>query len=160
MFVHVDGKIIYCNVAAMNKFGYDDMSELYGKDSRALVYEGGHALMAERRKKRLAEGGASAPEEFRFVRRDGSVFYGETSAAPVTWQGKAAAIVAMVDLTERRKAEEALRERRTLSHAPEYSARWCPHKQRQPRPDRHPRLIRSPLQLHPVIGCFAASLPA
>lgn len=81
MFVHLDGKIIYCNVAAMEKFGYDDISELHGKDSRALVYEGNHALMAERRKKRLVEGGASAPEEFRYVRRDSSVFYGETSAA-------------------------------------------------------------------------------
>lgn len=49
MFVHLDGKIIYCNVAAMDKFGYEDMSKLYGKDSRALVYEGDHALMAERR---------------------------------------------------------------------------------------------------------------
>lgn len=110
MFVHVDGKVIYCNVAAMEKFGYDDMAELYGVNSRALVYEGDHALMEERRKKRIAEGGASAPEEFRYVRRDGSIFYGETSAAPFNWQSKDAAIVAMVDLTERRKAEQALRE--------------------------------------------------
>ena len=110
MFVHVDGKIVYCNVAAMEKFGYDDFAELKGEDSRALVHAEDHALMEERRKKRIAEGGASTPEEFRYVRRDGTIFYGETSAAPFTWQGKNAAIVAMVDLTERRKAEQALRE--------------------------------------------------
>ncbi|MGB0631314.1 MAG: PAS domain S-box protein [Alphaproteobacteria bacterium] len=110
MFVHADGRIIYCNAAALKKFGYVDMAELYGQDSQILVHESQHALLAERRQKRIEAGAPNTPEEFRFVRRDGSELYGETAAAPVNWQGQEAAIVGIVDLTERRKSEQALRE--------------------------------------------------
>jgi len=108
LFVHIDGRIAYCNEAALEKFGYDDIDELYGKDSRILVHESQHALVEERRKKRIAAGAPNKLEEFRFVRRDGTELLGETAAAPVTWEGKQAAIVGIVDLTERLKAEEAV----------------------------------------------------
>lgn len=110
MMVHVRGKIIYANSAMLNKFGYDELDDVVGVYSWDLVHESQRDQIRGVRIKQTDAGNRNAPREFRFVCKDGSVFPGEAAAAPFMWNGQNAAIVGIVDLTERKNTEVALRD--------------------------------------------------
>ena len=65
----------------------------------------------------LLEGRLETYENCPFLRKDGSVFYVDISAKPITYHGRRSLIGFFRDITERKQAQEALeRERRTLQH--------------------------------------------
>ena len=55
--------------------------------------------------------GDKAPERYEFqgVRKDGAIIWLENTATVVTWNGSPAILSTVIDITERRQAEEALR---------------------------------------------------
>ncbi len=101
-----------CNPAASQLFGYD-REEMLGRTT-AFLHVDDQAL-AEFRKvlfKAVEEQGFLNQFEFRMKRRDGTIFPTEHSVMPIEdAHGKQSGWVSLVrDITERKQAEEALRE--------------------------------------------------
>ena len=113
MIVHVDGGIVYANAAMLEKFGYDDLTDVVGVKSWDIVHQSQRDSIRNGRMRRTDAGERNAPLEFRFICADGSEFHGEAAAAPFIWNGQNAAIVGIVDLTDRKKIELALRDSET-----------------------------------------------
>ena len=106
-----DGGLVYVNEAFATLFGYDDPAPLLALDDLATLY-----AQPERRDemvRKVHEHGAFHGEEVKFRRADGSTFWGLLSARTVydddgTVQYRDGAVM---DITARKQAEEALRER-------------------------------------------------
>lgn len=113
MVVHVEGRIIYANAAMLRKFGYASLDAVIGIHSWDIVHESQRDQIRNKRMHRANSGNLNAPREYRFIRADGTEFTGESAAAPLMWNGQKAAIVGIVDLTERKQTEAALRENET-----------------------------------------------
>jgi len=109
ILVHVDGSIVFANVAAAHLFGATDPEQLVGTP----VLERVHADSREavlRRVRDLQRLGAEAPAaEERLVRMDGAPIDVEIAASAVLYQGHHAIQVVARDITARKLAEEALR---------------------------------------------------
>lgn len=71
-------------------------------DDRRLVYE--------RHQKRLAGGQAPDVYSFRVVTKQGTIRWVELKVVPILWEGKPATLNFMADISDRKRAEEALRE--------------------------------------------------
>ena len=109
--VHVGRQIVYSNPALAALMGYASLEEMRTKgvdvdhthpDDRAMV----HARMAAR----IAGDGAPEHYEFRALRTDGSMIWLECFASRVTWNGQPASLAWLLDITDRKRTEEALRQ--------------------------------------------------
>lgn len=113
MIVHVEGSIVYANSAMLGKFGYGRLDDVIGVKSWDIVHESQRDKVKNGRMPRTTAGVQNAPLEFRFICADGSEFYGEAAAGPFMWNGQNAAIVGIVDLSDRKQIELALRDSET-----------------------------------------------
>ena len=113
MIVHIEGRIIYANEAMLQKFGYPDLDAVVGTTTWSIVHESQRDQIKNNRMKQTDAGRKNAPREFRFICNDGSEFDGESAAAPFAWNGQQAAIVGIVDLSDRKQIEKALRDGET-----------------------------------------------
>ena len=102
--IHDEGRILDANSTLAMIFGYE-ASELIGMDAPDLVAPECRDFTLQ---KRLA--GCEEPYEAVALRRDGTTFPFELCGRAVRWDGRAVRMVAVRDLTERKRAEEALRE--------------------------------------------------
>ena len=110
MLVNAEGRIIYANAAMLQKFGYASLDAIVGTFSWDTVHESQRDEIRNKRMQRVEAGNSNTPQEYRFVRPDGTEFPGESAAAPLMWNGQKAAIVGIIDLTERKQIEAALRD--------------------------------------------------
>jgi len=102
-----EGKILEANSTLLTMLGYESKEE-FMKQPAASYY-----LDSKERKKliELLKIGKAKDFEVQLKRRDGSIFWGSaTSILQTTGDGKIQAINTVVDITERRQMEEALRE--------------------------------------------------
>ena len=110
-----EGICLFCNPAAMRLLGYDDMSELLGKNMHALE----HHTRPDGRPYPIEEcpiyigfqngQGVHRDDEF-YWRKDGACFPVEFWSHPVYRESRTlGAVITFVDITERKQAEAALR---------------------------------------------------
>jgi PAS domain S-box-containing protein len=108
--VHCEGKVVFVNPAMVRLIGAQNAEELLGKSVLEFVHPDDREL-ARRRIAQMFETGRAVPVvEECFVRLDGSVVNVEVAAVPTTYDGKPAVQVVVRDTTERKRAEELLRE--------------------------------------------------
>ena len=91
--------------------GYDNPAEILALPNvRSLLAENEHERLNEYLKTR--QQGGTAPEEYEVegVRRDGTTIWLQLSIQPVTWEGRNFIANTVVDISERKRATEALRE--------------------------------------------------
>ena len=97
--VHIEGNVVFCNPAMAELLGMDSPEQLIGTtiddwsepDSMGLTNSDRSRL------------------ELSLRRRDGKLFDVEAWSAPVTWEGRPAAQLVVVDISARKRAEEKRR---------------------------------------------------
>jgi len=104
-----DWKTIYFNPAAVQLFGAKTEKELLGKHIFELIHPDFHELAFENAKL-LAEKGYVNMQEQKYIKLDGSILDVETQAKTIRFNENTTTLVVMKDITERKKAEAALRE--------------------------------------------------
>ena len=104
-----DGRICFANpkLEAITDYAQDEFTQMPFLD---FVHPDDRAMVGEQYRRRLSGEPLAAPYVFRIISREGSVHWMEISASLITWNGRPADLVLLSDITERRKAEEALRE--------------------------------------------------
>jgi len=107
-----NGRVVFANQAMADITGYtvEEMSTSPPEQVQAFVHPDDRELVWSQHRDRL--NGKELPEryEFRGIRKDGSICCLEIHASRIEFQGKPAIQAAYVDITERKKAEEALQE--------------------------------------------------
>jgi len=110
IFIHtLGGEILDANVQAKVLFDYYDRDALLGQDVANLVAPDANALHRSLDLLREEEMSSIHVEE-EFVRSDGSTFWGEISATRFEVDDETVVQSMLRDVTERKAAEEALRE--------------------------------------------------
>jgi PAS domain S-box-containing protein len=110
IFVQSAGRFAYLNPAACRLFGASRAEDMLGKDFMEWVAPEYRDKIQERIRFQCETGEPTTPMEQEYLRLDGSRAHVETAAVPIRYQGENAHIVFLRDITERKQAEEALRE--------------------------------------------------
>ncbi len=114
--VDEEGLIVFANPAAVTTLGYDDPAQLYRRPSHATVHyrrpdgspypQDDCPMLAPRQTGETVHG-----EDEWFIRRDGSMFPIAWWSAPIAMPNGNGAVLAFSDISERRAAEQAVRQR-------------------------------------------------
>ena len=100
----------FCNKQFTEIFGYARPEELIGINVRQLVVPESWPLVEEEIRLRESGRKASSRYEFRAVGKDGSIFDVEVLGSRIIFEGKLSIQGTMIDITERKKAEQSLKE--------------------------------------------------
>ncbi|MCX6564356.1 MAG: PAS domain S-box protein [Candidatus Aminicenantes bacterium] len=104
-----DGRLKFVNRMATEITGYSEQ-ELRSSPFLEFVHLDDRNMVGERYLRRL-KGDASQPRDaFRLIVKDGSIKWVEIEAVLVAWEGKPATLNFLIDITERKKTEDKLRE--------------------------------------------------
>ncbi len=106
-----EGHFIRVNRHYLDMFGYSSEQELFQNTVRDVTYPDDRSGTREAQRK-LASGELSFfRAEKRYLRKDGTVFWGDVSVSPVQLRGDIDAFIAIIiDITARRQVEDALRD--------------------------------------------------
>ena len=109
IFIHQDQKHVFVNNRFAEMHGYKP-EELLGKEPLTLIHPDEREALRETASKRLK--GEAVPQQYevRRLRKDGKTIWCEMMATMIEYQGRPAIMGNMVDITERKQAEEALRQ--------------------------------------------------
>lgn len=108
IFIHQDHKYVFVNNRFAEMHGYSPEG-LLGQSPMMLIHPDERESMSEIAERRLK--GEDAPQryEVRRVRKDGATIWCEMMANVIEYEGRLAIMGNMIDITERKKAERALR---------------------------------------------------
>ncbi|MCX6841659.1 MAG: PAS domain S-box protein, partial [candidate division WOR-3 bacterium] len=109
ILVAQDGKLVFTNPRTNQMTGYT-REELLGRSFVEFIHPDDRALVADRYRRRIAGEDIPVGYDFRIVRRDGETRHVEINATRIDWMGRPATLNFLADITERKQAEEALRE--------------------------------------------------
>ena len=109
ILVGQDGIIRLANPSAVTMTGYSEQ-ELMSKPFQLFVHPDDRAMLMEHHQRRLRGETVPARYVFRAIVKDGSTKWMEMSGVSIEWEGRPATLNFMTDITERKQAEERLRE--------------------------------------------------
>ncbi len=98
----------FCNRKAAELWG-GEVSEIVGRPYQHFIDPADASRIRENYERRLAGEGVPGQYDALLIRKDGSRIHAELNAGTFTYEGKPADLVLFRDMTERRMAEEALR---------------------------------------------------
>jgi PAS domain S-box-containing protein len=116
IMIHVDGKFVYLNPAAVKNFGIDSQKEYIGKPINEVVHPNAQNSVNERAGKITRINRPKIKAEKQLVRKDGNSFWVEITGFPSTYEGLEAVFVIAVDITDRKLAEETISNANKLLH--------------------------------------------
>jgi two-component system, cell cycle sensor histidine kinase and response regulator CckA len=108
ILVHSEGKIQYVNSAGVKLFGASGPQEMTGRPYLDIVHADDRAGSKERMRKMVEDGLVDPFREHRLNTLDGQVLNVESTSAAFRHQGKSMIQTIIHDITERKKAENAL----------------------------------------------------
>ncbi|RLD88714.1 MAG: hypothetical protein DRJ09_07865 [Bacteroidetes bacterium] len=112
-----DGKVILdVNTATLLKLDFQSKADVIGNDVLTLVHPDDRPKAISRMKKMLENSIPLETEEFRIITLDGKEIITLASPSPITFNGNPAFMVTYHDITNRKKAEQAIREKENQFH--------------------------------------------
>ncbi|CAG1003294.1 two-component system, cell cycle sensor histidine kinase and response regulator CckA [Methanosarcinales archaeon] len=108
--IHSEGKIVFINIAGAKLLGAVNPEQLIGKPVIDFVHPEYQELAKERIRLMGEEGKNVSPTVEKFIKLDGSVIDVEVIAMPFTYKGKHGIQAIMRDTTDRKRAEEVLKQ--------------------------------------------------
>jgi diguanylate cyclase (GGDEF)-like protein/PAS domain S-box-containing protein len=108
IYIVEEGRFRYVNPLFLELTGYSK-SELLGKYSLDFVHPEDREVVRKRAVDSL-KGGGSLPYEYRFVKKNGDVIWVLEKVTSTEYRGKRATVGSFLDITEIKRAEEALAE--------------------------------------------------
>ncbi len=103
-------KFVFVNQALADLYGYESVEAVLALGSSSVILaEGERERLARYRAARDKGEAAPACYELQLVRKDGSLWWAENRVREMLWNAEPAVMVAVSDVTERRRSEEALR---------------------------------------------------
>ena len=109
VFVHHGGVILLCNQAAARFFGADSPEQLVGTALMERIHPDFRELVTSRVSQIQSQNTYAPWIEEKLLRMDGSSFDAEVAGLPVLYQGQPAVLAVCNDISERLRAEQALR---------------------------------------------------
>jgi PAS domain S-box-containing protein len=109
VIVAQDGLFKFVNPMTLGLLGADSEQELIDRPFPEFIHPDDRSMVVENYRRRIANEAAQPRYAFRAATRDGIVKWVEINAALIEWQGKPATLNFLTDITERKRAEEALR---------------------------------------------------
>jgi two-component system sensor kinase FixL len=110
ILIHQDERICYANAALARMFDYASPEELIGRPLWQTFVQPENRAELEDRTRRLLTGESVPPHPgWQAVGRQGRSIWVSTSASRIEWQGRPAIVAFYLDVTEQKRAEEALR---------------------------------------------------
>lgn len=107
--IHSNGKIVFANAAALKTVGADSFEQFVERPLIDYVHEDYRSGSLNRIKEIYATGQASKFSEEKFYTLKNEIIEVEVVGIPVTFMGKPAIQTIIRDITERKKAEEQLK---------------------------------------------------
>ena len=109
IIVQCEGKVVFINPAGIRLFGAENPEQLLGKPIWDFALPTN--IVFERYRQLLAEELDTFTIELMFIRLDGTTFDAEVTDTPFFYQGKPAIQTIIHDITQRKNAEEQMRQR-------------------------------------------------
>jgi PAS domain S-box-containing protein len=103
-----DGLLKFVNPMTLGLLGADSEQELIDRPFPEFIHPDDRSMVVENYRRRITNEAAQSRYAFRVVTRDGIAKWVEINAALIEWQGKPATLNFLTDITERKRAEEAL----------------------------------------------------
>jgi PAS domain S-box-containing protein len=109
--VHQDGKVALANPAIMKMMGYSSLEEVVGRSIMEFIHPDYHERELKEIESVMVRGGTiGEPSDSKVISKDGSSLDVAVTAHATTYEGKPAVQTYVLDITRRKRAEEALRE--------------------------------------------------
>lgn len=124
IFLHIEGKIIFCNSATAKLLGFDSPEELIGREICSFISPECREIVIKRIEL-VQKYGKSAPLiEEKFIKADGTNIYIQATSGRFPYKGIMASLSVALDISEHKKAEELQKKikenYRLLSEAKEF----------------------------------------
>lgn len=110
IFVHKKGKLVFVNPTALKLLGTGNSKLVLGKPLKKFWLEDYKPLIQAQFKQASQNNGTQDPIEHELVRIDGHKIQMASTFTPVIYEGEPAIMTTGIDITERKQAEQALRE--------------------------------------------------
>lgn len=117
IIIHYQGKVVFVNQTIMKLFGATNEKDLIGKQAIDYVHPDDRKNAMSRIVEMYKTGIPAPVAEERMLKLDGTPIFVEVAAAFTPFEGKQASLVVMRDITERKQAEEALRQSQALYYS-------------------------------------------
>ena len=108
--IHSEGKIVFINASGTKLLGATNPEQLIGKPVINFVHPDYREIAMERIRLMSEKGKNVSPTEQKFIKLEGSVIDVEVIATPFTYQGKHGIQVIIRDITDQKRAEEAMKQ--------------------------------------------------
>ncbi|MFZ1980078.1 MAG: PAS domain S-box protein [Smithella sp.] len=108
VFIVQDGKFSFINTSAIAYAEYD-ADELVGRDADTIVYPEDRE-MVKKKGRAMLRGDHPVPYEFRMVTKQGQIRWILQIVSPIEYKGHPAILGNAMDITERKRVEDALRQ--------------------------------------------------
>jgi two-component system, cell cycle sensor histidine kinase and response regulator CckA len=103
-----NGQILFVNRRCLNFLGYSDLKEVTDKSIHSFIHPDDVERVATYALNRQKGGFSPSTYEFKCMKKDGTSAHLRASVAPMMFSGEIASLVNLFDITESKKAEEAL----------------------------------------------------
>ncbi|MBK9391183.1 MAG: PAS domain S-box protein [Bacteroidetes bacterium] len=114
IFINQDNKITYINSSGLKLLGAEKPEQILGKSPFDIFHPDFHKIIRKRIKDMIEKNSTADLIEEKIIRLDGVVVDVEVAATPFVFRNKKALQVILRDITQRKKAEETLKNSYTL----------------------------------------------